>query len=165
MRVVSTNFSKDSDGRQLTTMRLSMGAIDQYSIGNIDGFAERLSQILPAISFSGITGNNKPGNGAGLAEVVVRAALALQSLAGLPFSSWKVEATGIPGIYDITFDCSNESMGDYIARAAFRIVRAALFRQRYSLAPDLNMLRTMAGYATQPAPAARNKTAFTAIKE
>jgi hypothetical protein len=149
MRIISTNFSKDKDGKQLVTVRLSMGAIDQYSIDNIDGFAERLSQILPGITFNGVKGKNGPGNGAGLAEIVVRAALALQASAGLPFCSWKVDGTGISGNYDITFDCSDESMGDYVARAAFRIVRAALFRQRYSLTPDLNMLRMMSGLSAQ----------------
>lgn len=162
MRIISTHFSKDSNGKQFTTMRLSMGAIDQYSIDNIDGFAERLSQILPGISFHGVKGQNGPGNGAGLAEVVVRTALALQTLAGLQFCSWKVNGTNTPGNYDITFDCSDESMGDYVARAAFRIVRAALFRQRYSLSPDLNMLRMM---TSQSVPAGRKNTGAISFAE
>ena len=124
-------------------VRVSLGILDSYAINGIHGFAERLSQILPGNTFHGEPSRNAPGHGAGTAEVMVRIALALQLKAGLSQTFWKVSHTGIAGTYDIAFGCANENTGEYLARAAFRIVRAALHGQRYSLAPDVNMLRYM----------------------
>jgi|GEM_PF-7134156 len=144
MKITTTNFSVGDDGKKLMTLRLSLGFVDQYAVDGIDGFIVRLSQILPGFSFQGKGAKNAPGCGAGMAEIVARVALQLQALAGKPCSYWQVTDTGTAGNYDITFECSDETAAEYVARAAFRIVHAALYRQRYSLSPDLNMLQNMA---------------------
>jgi len=140
MKILTIATSAGEKGKTLTKMRLSLGLIDGYNASNIEGFVERLSQTLPALSIYAQQLGTKFEAGSGIAELMARSALALQESANLKHTYWQVCNTEIPATYDITFSCENETIGEYVARAAFRIVRSALYRQRYSVWPDINML-------------------------
>jgi cyanophycin synthetase len=161
MKITATNSHNGKNGKQRITIRLSTGPLDQYNIDGIEGFSERLQHVLPAVSFRPAACNG-PGCGAGVAEIIARIALKLQTVSGMPQTYWHVGDTAIAGTYDITIGCANETIGDYAARAAFRVVRSALYKQKYSLSPDLNMLKLMAQHtktATMLSPA-RQHTAM-----
>lgn len=143
MKIITTNFRKDEQGRSLMTASLAMGALDGYAADSIEGFSERLSQILPDLKMDKNAMVAGYGKGASIARLIAHISIALQSESGFPADYWQIESTVRPGTYDITFECTDEYAGEYACRAAFRILRSALYRQRYSVSPDINLLKTL----------------------
>lgn len=142
MKIISTSVENEQN-KSLMTVQLSMGALDQYVVENIDGFSDRLSKLLPNFKIERYAVPNGPAQGTSIARLFAHITIDLQAQSGFLTSYWKVSNASSPGAYDITFECSCETSGDYVARAAFRILRAALYRQRYNISPDLNLLSSL----------------------
>ena len=143
MKIIATNFEKDENGRGTTIATVSMGVLDGYVAGNIEGFSDRLLQILPNLQVDKSAMDGLYGKGASIARLVAHISLALQAESGFISNYWQINSTTQPGTYDVAFECEDAHAGDYACRAAYRILRSALYRQRYSVSPDLNLLRSL----------------------
>ena len=143
MKIVTTDFRKDEQGRGTNTVTLSMGALDRYVAEDIEGFSDRLSQILPNLQVEKYTMHGGYGSGASVARLIAHISLALQAESGFVSNYWQINSTPQAGTYKITFECSDLESGDYACRAAYRILRSALYRQRYSVLPDINLLKSL----------------------
>lgn len=149
MKIITTTPTH-GNGRQLMNVKLSMEFIDGYALSTIDGFAQRLYQTLPALFEQTQMLDDPFVKGTRIGELIARAALSLQSCAGMKQSYWELHNTEIPAHYEITFSCEHAEIGEYAARAAFRIIRCALYRQRYTVEPDLRALAQMKEKLAEP---------------
>lgn len=140
MKITATKTFREK-GKTLTKVTLSLGPVARYNPEDIEGFSQRLSLIVNRHKTTPDDGI-LPVNGSGFAELLARTALQIQAGCGLSHTYWKVEK-GTDVLYEVYFSCENEAVGEYAARAAYRIIRSALYRQRYSIAPDLAMLKTL----------------------
>src|SRR3982750_4799931 len=124
---------------QLIEMKLDLEESENYPTNTIDGFAERLENLIPSL-YSHHCSEKKPGGflervkqGTWMGHVAEHIALELQSLAGMPCGYGRTRGDGRRGIYDVVFSYQVENAGLYAARAAIRIIEALESDQPYQV--------------------------------
>ena len=111
-------------GPNLWSRRTALEAIvactpEEYAVGNLAGFEQRLRALFPDIGILRESG----GTGAvSLAHVLEAAALELQAAAGCPVTFSRTAATTEPGTYQVVVEYSEEAVG----RLAFELAQALL---------------------------------------
>jgi cyanophycin synthetase len=133
--------------QQLISMKVDLQEAERYPTDSIDGFPQRLEQLLPSL-FNHCCSEKRPGgffervrSGTWLGHVAEHIALELQSLAGMPCGFGRTRSTKKKGIYHVVFAYQIEQAGKYAGEAAIRIVEALRLGKDYDLAPDINRLR------------------------
>jgi cyanophycin synthetase len=131
---------------QLIEMKLDLEESEDYPTNTIDGFAERLENLIPSL-YSHHCSEKKPGGflervkqGTWMGHVAEHIALELQSLAGMPCGYGRTRGDGRRGIYDVVFSYQVENAGLYAARAAIRIIEALESDQPYQVEKDIKEL-------------------------
>src|SRR3954468_1070685 len=125
--------------KQLIVMKLDLEESEDYPTNKIDGFAERLEQLMPSL-YEHRCSEKRPGGffervrrGTWLGHVIEHVALELQSLAGMPCGFGRTRSAQKKGVYHVVFAYQVENAGLYAARAAVRIAEALKDNQPYDI--------------------------------
>jgi cyanophycin synthetase len=113
--------------KRLIIMRLDIEDYEQKPTDKIEGFYNRLVEVMPNIQTHGCS-YQEPGGflrrveeGTWAGHVIEHFALELQTLAGMDVGYGRTRETGEPGIYNVVFAYYEEEVGRYAARAAVRL--------------------------------------------
>jgi cyanophycin synthetase len=137
-----------SDTRhQLIQMRLNLQDLEERPTNTIDGFFERLQQLLPSL-YSHRCSPGVPGGffervkeGTWMGHVVEHIALEIQTLAGFDTGFGRTRETEIPGTYNVVFSFANDAVGVYAGKAAVKIAEALVDGRTYPLNTDIEQMR------------------------
>jgi len=132
--------------KQLIVMKLDLQEAEETPTNKIDGFAERIEELMPSL-YEHRCSEKEPGGlferikkGTWLGHVIEHIALELQSLAGMPCGFGRTRSVEGKGVYNVVFSYQVESAGIYAAKAAVRIGEALLKNQPYNLEEDVRTL-------------------------
>src|SRR5881409_1632946 len=133
---------------KLIQMRLDLEEMEQRPTNTINGFSERIENLLPTMyehrCSEGIEGGffMRVKEGTWMGHVIEHIALELQTLAGMDCGFGRTRGTGKrDGVYHVVFDYMEEDAGVYAAKAAVRIVQALIDGQDYNMEEDIQEMR------------------------
>jgi len=138
--------------KNLIQMRLDLEEMEQFPTDRIDGFAERLEQLLPDMikheCSEGVHGGffMRIKHGTWMGHVIEHIALEIQTLAGMETGFGRTRSTRTPGIYNVLFSYLDEEAGVYAAQAAVRIAESLIAGTGYDLQNDINELQRIYSY-------------------
>lgn len=128
-------------------MRLDLQEMEHKPTNAIDGFYERLQDLLPSL-YSHRCSPGVPGGffkrviaGTWMGHVVEHIALEIQTLAGMDTGFGRTRETKTPGIYNVVFAYVEEKVGIYAAESAVRIAQALIKGEEYDLEKDIQDMR------------------------
>lgn len=113
--------------KYLVVMRLDIGEYEQRPTDKIEGFLERLKELMPTLRLHGCSYQEEGGmfrrvaEGTWAGHVIEHLALELQTLAGMDTGYGRTRETGEIGIYNVVFSYMEEEVGRYAARAAVKL--------------------------------------------
>src|SRR4051812_17927047 len=135
--------------KELIVMILDLGELENYPTNTIDGFTERLENLMPSL-YDHRCSEDKPGGfferlktGTWMGHVVEHIALELQSLAGMFCGFGRTRSTGQKGVYHVVFAYEVEAAGIYAAHAAVRIAGALAGNMEYDINRDIKELSSI----------------------
>jgi cyanophycin synthetase len=135
--------------KQLIQVRIDLEEMEQFPTDKIDGFAERLEQLLPGMiaheCSEGVRGGffNRLHRGTWLGHVMEHVALEIQTMAGMETGYGRTRSTAVKGVYNMVFAYTIEEAGLYAAEAAFRIIDALAKNESYDLKRDIEELKRL----------------------
>ncbi|MFL6375072.1 MAG: cyanophycin synthetase family protein, partial [Pyrinomonadaceae bacterium] len=112
---------------KLIVMRLDIGEYEGKPTNEIDGFYDRMNEVMPTLSSHGCSYKEEGGflrrvqEGTWAGHVIEHFALELQTLAGMDTGFGRTRETGEKGIYNVVFSYVEEAVGRYAGRAAVRL--------------------------------------------
>lgn len=134
---------------KLIVMVLDLEEMENYPSNEIEGFNERLINLLPGLE-EHYCSVGRPGGfllrleeGTWMGHVIEHMALEIQSLAGMDTSFGRTRGYGEKGVYHVVFEYTEESAGRYAARAAVNICEAIIAGEQYDLEKDIQELREL----------------------
>jgi cyanophycin synthetase len=162
MKVIEVNVLRGpnywSINRQnLIQMTLDLEELEHRPTNTIQGFYERLQQLLPSLHehrcSEGIPGGffSRVIKGTWMGHVIEHIALEIQSLAGITVGFGKTRGTGKTGVYHVVFEYEEENEGRYAATAAMQIAIALINGDEYDLKKDINEIKRL-WIAQKPGP-------------
>ena len=113
--------------KKLIIMRLDIADYEERPTDKIEGFYDRLSDVLPSIATHGCSYQEEGGflkrveEGTWAGHVIEHFALELQTLAGMDTGYGRTRETDERGIYNVVFSYLEEEVGRYVGRAAVRL--------------------------------------------
>lgn len=131
---------------KLIVMKLDLEESEEYPTNKIDGFAERLQEMIPSLYAHRCSEKKQGGffervrQGTRLGHVIEHVALEIQSLAGMQCGFGRTRSTNTPGVYHVIFSYQLEHAGIYAAKAAVRIVQALESDMFYDISKDIKEL-------------------------
>jgi len=134
---------------KLVLMTLDLGPLEERPTHTIDGFYERLTQLLPSLYEHRCSEGRRGGffsrvqDGTWMGHVVEHIALEIQTLAGMDCGFGRTRSTGQYGVYTVVFSYAEERPGRYAAEAAVRIAEALVEGRPYDLTADIEAMRTL----------------------
>ena len=133
---------------KLIQMKLDLESLEQRPTNTIDGFLERLKNLLPTMIEHRCSEEERGGffkrveEGTWMGHVIEHIALELQTLAGMNCGFGRTRSTGErDGVYHVVFDYMEEDAGIYTARAAVRVAQALVDGVDYNIEEDVQRLR------------------------
>ena len=132
---------------KLIVMRLDLQDMDNYPSNTVDGFPERLENLIPTLYEHRCSPGYEGGflervrEGTWMGHIIEHVALELQVLAGMNCGFGRTRSDGDPGVYNVVFNYEEERAGRYAARAAYDIVMALINREDYDVEADVQELR------------------------
>ncbi len=133
--------------KHLIQMKLDLGEYEHYPSNKLEGFCERLEELLPSL-YDHECSEKEPGgffkrvkDGTWLGHIAEHIALELQSLAGMYCGYGRTRSTKEPGVYHVVFSYRVETAGVYAAHAAVRIVKALAENISYDVSNDTRELQ------------------------
>ncbi len=133
--------------KKLIQMRLDLEEMEQRPSNLVDGFAERLEAMFPTMyehrCSEGVPGGffMRVRRGTWMGHVIEHIALEIQTLAGMETGFGRTRETKTPGIYNVVFSYTEESVGMYAAEASVRIAEALIAGDEYDVAADIQRMR------------------------
>jgi cyanophycin synthetase len=128
-------------------MKVDLGKYEQFPTDKLDGFCERLQQLIPSL-YEHECSEMKPGGffervrrGTWLGHVAEHIALELQSLAGMPCGYGRTRSVSTKGIYHMVFAYQLSAAGIYAGKAALRIVEELAENKPCSIKEDIEELK------------------------
>ena len=132
---------------KLIQMRLQLEELEQKPTNLIDGFLERLKELLPSL-YGHRCSEEKPGGffsrveeGTWMGHVIEHIALEIQTLAGMDTGFGRTRGTGKEGEYNVVFSYMEEDAGVFAAKASVKIAQALVDGTPYDLPADIQELR------------------------
>jgi len=132
---------------KLIQMKLDLEDLEQKPTNLIQGFKERMEQLMPSL-YEHRCSEGEPGGffnrvieGTWMGHVIEHIALEIQTLAGMDTGFGRTRGTGIEGEYYVCFSYLEEDAGVYAAKAAVRIAEALIDDKPYDLTDDIQRLR------------------------
>lgn len=133
--------------KSLIQMRLDLEEIELLPTNKIEGFRERLEQLIPSLiehrCSEGCDGGFfiRVELGTWMGHVIEHIALEIQTLAGMDTGFGRTRETKTPGTYNVVFSYTEENVGVFAAEAAVRIAQALVDNQDYDLESDIQQMR------------------------
>lgn len=133
---------------KLIQMKLDLEELEQKPTNKIDGFLERLKNLIPTL-YEHRCSEDGPGGffsrveeGTWMGHVIEHIALEIMTLAGMDCGFGRTRGTGEKdGVYYVIFDYMEEDAGVYAAKAAVRIAEALIAGEQYDLENDIQQMR------------------------
>ncbi|MEP6850278.1 MAG: cyanophycin synthetase, partial [Acidobacteriota bacterium] len=113
--------------KKLVIMRLDIGEYEDRPTTKIDGFYDRMLELMPSLQAHGCSYGEEGGflrrvqEGTWGGHAIEHFALEMQTLAGMDTGYGRTRETGEKGIYNVVFSYIEEDVGKYAGRAATRI--------------------------------------------
>ncbi|MFA7447357.1 MAG: cyanophycin synthetase [Weeksellaceae bacterium] len=133
--------------KKLIQMRLDLEELEQSPTNTIEGFRERLEEMLPTLiehrCSEGVRGGffMRIDEGTWMGHVIEHIALEIQTLAGMDTGFGRTRETKEKGVYNVVFSYIEESVGEYAAEASVRIAQALIDGTDYDLASDIQRMK------------------------
>ena len=134
---------------KLIVMTLDLEALEEQPTNTIEGFYDRLKDLLPTLHehrcSEGVPGGffHRVEEGTWMGHVIEHIALEIQTLAGMDVGFGRTRGYGEKGVYQVVFAYMEEKVGLYAAEAAVRIAEALIDNQSYSLEEDIQTMREL----------------------
>ena len=132
---------------KLIQMRVDLEEMEELPTNKIEGFKEKLEEILPGLyehrCSEGVPGGflSRVQEGTWMGHVIEHVALELQTLAGMDMGFGRTRTTGKKGEYFVVFDYMEEEAGVFAAKSAFNLVKHLIDGTPYHLQEDLQQMR------------------------
>ncbi|WP_207492754.1 cyanophycin synthetase [Aridibaculum aurantiacum] len=132
---------------KLIQMKLDLQELEQRPTNKIDGFLDRLREMMPSLythrCSEGVAGGffHRVEEGTWMGHVIEHVALEMQTLAGMDTGFGRTRSTGKEGEYHVVFSYMEEDAGVYTAKASVRFCQALVDGQEYDLEKDIQELR------------------------
>ncbi len=113
--------------KKLIIMRLDIGDYEARPTDKIDGFNERMREILPSLHSHGCSYQEEGGflrrveEGTWAGHVIEHFALELQTLAGMETGYGRTRETGEKGVYNVVYSYFEEEVGRFAGRMGIRL--------------------------------------------
>ena len=127
----------------LTVMGLDLEEMEQFPTNKIDGFGERLEAMFPSMYSHRCSVGCEGGffqrvkEGTWMGHVIEHIALEIQTLAGMDCGFGRTRGYGEEGVYFVVFNHMVGKVGEYAAKASFRIAEALIANKEYDLDEDI----------------------------
>jgi len=133
--------------KKLIQMRLDLEELEEMPTNTIDGFYERLENLMPSLYSHRCSPGVKGGffqrvkAGTWMGHVIEHIALEIQSLAGMDTGFGRTRETKTPGVYNVVFTYIEEKVGVFAAEASVKIAEALIAGEDYFLEKDIQQMR------------------------
>ncbi len=113
--------------KKLIIMRLDIGDYEQRPTDKIEGFLDRMNDVLPGLVSHGCSYQEEGGfnrrveEGTWAGHAIEHFSLELQTLAGMDTGYGRTRETSEAGIYNVVFSYLEGEVGQFAARAAVRL--------------------------------------------
>ncbi|MEC7813931.1 MAG: cyanophycin synthetase [Bacteroidota bacterium] len=127
----------------LTVMVLDLEEMEQFPTNKIDGFGERLEAMFPSMYSHRCSVGCEGGffqrvkEGTWMGHVIEHIDLEIQTLAGMDCGFGRTRGYGEEGVYFVVFNHMVGKVGEYAAKASFRIAEALIANKEYDLDEDI----------------------------
>ena len=132
---------------KLIQMRLDLEELEERPTDKIEGFRERIEELLPTLiehrCSEGCHGGffQRVDHGTWMGHVIEHIALEIQTLAGMDVGFGRTRETKTPGVYNVVFNYLEEKVGVYAAKASVRIAEALIAGEKYDLTDDIQKMK------------------------
>ncbi|HEX8563423.1 MAG TPA: cyanophycin synthetase [Flavobacterium sp.] len=133
--------------KKLIQMRLDLEDLEAFPTDKIEGFRERIEQLLPSLVEHKCSEGKRGGffyrveRGTWMGHVIEHIALELQTLAGMNTGFGRTRETKESGVYNVVFSYMEERVGIYAAEAAVRVADALVRGEEYDLQADIQRMK------------------------
>jgi len=133
--------------KKLIQMRLDLEEMEQFPTNKIEGFRERIEAMFPTMiehrCSEGCRGGffSRVERGTWMGHVIEHIALEIQTLAGMETGFGRTRETKTPGVYNVVFSYTEESVGIFAAESAVRIAEALIAATEYDVEADIQRMR------------------------
>ena len=133
--------------KKLIQMRLDLEEMEQFPTNKIEGFRERIEAMFPTMiehrCSEGCRGGffSRVERGTWMGHVIEHIALEIQTLAGMETGFGRTRETKTPGVYNVVFSYTEESVGMFAAESAVRIAEALIAATEYDVEADIQRMR------------------------
>jgi cyanophycin synthetase len=135
--------------KKLIQMRLDLEETEHQPTNKIDGFRERIEQLLPSLishrCSEGCEGGffKRVEMGTWMGHVIEHIALEIQTLAGMDVGFGRTRETKTPGVYNVVFNSKEEQAGIFAAEAAVRIAECLMSAEEYDIEKCIHHLKEL----------------------
>jgi len=135
--------------KKLIQMRLDLEETEHFPTNKIDGFRERIEQLLPSLishrCSEGCEGGffKRVEMGTWMGHVIEHIALEIQTLAGMDVGFGRTRETKTPGVYNVVFNYREEQAGIFAAEEAVRIAEALMAGTHYDIDACIHQLKEL----------------------
>jgi cyanophycin synthetase len=133
--------------KKLIQMRLDLEEMEQFPTNKIEGFRERIEALFPTMiehrCSEGVRGGffSRIERGTWMGHVIEHIALEIQTLAGMETGFGRTRETKTPGIYNVVFSYTEESVGMFAAESSVAIAEALIAGTDYDVEADIQKMR------------------------
>lgn len=135
--------------KKLIQMRLDLEETEHQPTNKIDGFRERIEQLLPSLishrCSEGCVGGffKRVEMGTWMGHVIEHIALEIQTLAGMDVGFGRTRETKTPGVYNVVFNYREEQAGIFAAEESVRIAEALMAGTEYDIDVCIHHLKEL----------------------
>lgn len=132
---------------KLIQMRLNLEELENYPTNKIDGFRERIEQLIPSLishrCSEGVEGGlfTRIEMGTWMGHVIEHIALEIQTLAGMDTGFGRTRETKTSGVYNVVFSYLEAKAGVYAAEESVKISEALIEGRDYDIDACIQKLR------------------------
>ena len=133
--------------KKLIQMRLDLEEMEDFPTNKIEGFRERIEQLMPSLITHRCSEGKRGGffhrieTGTWMGHVIEHIALEIQTLAGMDTGFGRTRETKTPGVYNVVFDYIEENAGIYAAEQAVEIALALIENKEYDINACIQKLK------------------------
>lgn len=133
----------------LIVMLLDLETLEERPTNTIDGFLERLQELIPSLyshrCSEGVEGGffMRVKEGTWMGHVIEHIALEIQTLAGMDVGFGRTRESDKRGVYHVVFSYYEAKAGIYAAKASVAMAQALIDNKPYDLDADIQKLREL----------------------
>ncbi|GGG52955.1 cyanophycin synthetase [Epilithonimonas arachidiradicis] len=133
--------------KKLIQMRLNLEETEHHPTNKIEGFRERIEQLLPSLYSHRCSEGTEGGffkrveMGTWMGHVIEHIALEIQTLAGMDVGFGRTRQTKTPGTYNVVFNYIEERAGVFAAEEAVKIAESLIAGTDYDINSCIQTLK------------------------